>query len=96
MKKNKLNVAIVLLATIMLGSCGGSIRSDAKKVAKLQCKAQELMSKAASGDNSVMEESTELVSEAQSLSRELEAKYTSESDKKEFAEALREELGKCK
>lgn len=96
MIKKRFKVSPLLLVIVLFTSCGGSIRSDAKKVAKLQCKAQELMSKAASGDNSVIEESNEIASEAQSLSRELEAKYTSEADKKEFLEALREELGKCK
>jgi len=45
---------------------------------------------------SVMEESTKLTSEAESLSKELEGKYTSDSDKEKFAEALLKEMGNCK
>jgi hypothetical protein len=87
----------VLFASVMLVSCGGdSIQSDAKKVAELQCKAQELMQKATSGDMSVVEESTKLANEAATLSKEMEGKYTSDSDKQKFSEALLKEMGNCK
>ena len=86
-----------MIASTILTSCGGgSIESDAKKVAELQCKAQQLVQKATSGDMSVMEESTKLTSEAAALSKEMEGKYTSDSDKKKFAEALLKEMGNCK
>ena len=86
----------IIIASFMLTSCGGgSIESDAKKVAELQCKAQQLMQKATSGDMSVMEESTKLASEAATLSNEMEGKYTSDSDKKKFAEALLKAMGDC-
>ena len=88
---------VVLISSFLLISCGGSsIESDAKKVAELQCKAQKLMQKATSGDMSVIEERTKLTSEAAALSKEIEAKYTSDSDKKKFAEALLKEMGNCK
>lgn len=86
-----------MIASTILTSCGGgSIESDAKKVAELQCKAQKLMQKATSGDMSVMEESTKLTSEAATLSKQMEGKYTSDSDKKKFAEALLKEMDNCK
>lgn len=44
---------------------------------------------------SIMKESTELTSEAATLSEEMEGKYTSDSDKKKFAEALLKEMGNC-
>ena len=87
---------ILFASLILLGCGGGSIESDAKKVAELQCKAQQLMEKATSGDMSVMEESTKLASEAADLSKEMEGKYTSDSDKEKFAEALLKEMGNCK
>jgi hypothetical protein len=40
------------------------------------------MQKATSGNMSVMEESNKLVFEAATLSKEMEGKYTSDSDKK--------------
>ena len=44
MKKVMTIFGAILFATIILTSCGGgSIESDAKKVAELQCKAQKLM-----------------------------------------------------
>ena len=99
MKKMKKLMTIsgaMMIASIILTSCGGgSIESDAKKVAELQCKAKKLMQKATSGDMSVMEESTKLASEATTLSKEMEGKYTSDSDKEKFAKALLKEMGNC-
>jgi len=87
----------ILFASLILTSCGGnSIASDAKKVADLQCKQQQLMQKASSGDMSVIAEGTELAAEVASLSNEMEGKYTSDSDRAKFAEALLKEMGNCK
>lgn len=97
MKKSLSIFGALLMASVILTSCGGgSIESDAKKVAELQCKAQGLMQKAATGDMSVMEEANKLSAEAASLGKEMEGKYTSDSDKKKFAEALLNEIGNCK
>jgi len=75
----------ILFASIIFTSCGsGSIESDAKKVAELQCKAQKIMQRATSGDMSVIEESTKLTSEAEGLYKELEGKYTSDANKKKI------------
>lgn len=87
---------LIITSTILISCGGGSVESDAKKVAELQCKAQKLMQKATSGDMSVMEESTKLTSEAAALSKEMEGKYTTDSDKQKFAEALMKEMGNCK
>jgi len=87
----------ILLASTILTSCGGgSIESDAKKLAELECKSQKLKQKATSGDMSVMEESTKLASEIKTLTNELKEKYTSDSDKKKLAEALLKEKKNCK
>jgi len=96
--KNKMTIfGAMFIASVILTSCGGgSIESDAKKVADLQCKAQQLMKKATSGDMSVITESTKLMSDAAALSKEMEGKYTSDSDKKKFAEALLKAMGDCK
>lgn len=87
--------AAVMLVIIVFHSCGSSIERDAKKVAELQCEAEKLMQKALSGDQSVMEESKELASEAEALSQELEEKYTLESDREKFTEAFLKEMGNC-
>lgn len=97
MKKSLKIVGTILFASFLFTSCGGnSIEKDAKKMAELQCKAKELVEKAASGDASVLEESTKLAAEAASLKEEIRGKYTSESDQKEFGEALLKEMGNCK
>ncbi len=96
MKKLMTILGTILFASFLFTSCGGnSIANDAKKVGELQCKATKLMQKAASGEAAVIEESTKLASEAASLSKEMEGKYTSESDQKEFGEALLKELANC-
>ncbi|MSP70160.1 MAG: hypothetical protein EXR20_07795 [Bacteroidetes bacterium] len=91
----------ILFASFILTSCGGnSIESDAKKYAELMCKAQkmatEVAAQAAAGDMSAITESTKLASEAATLSKEMEGKYTSDSDKEKFAEACLEAMGDCK
>jgi hypothetical protein len=97
MKKVSIVLGTIMLATALLTSCGGnSIESDAKKVAELQCKAQQLALKAASGDMSILEESTKLSTEAAALVDEMENKYSSESDKQKFGEAILKEMSNCK
>jgi hypothetical protein len=97
MKKVSIVLGTIMLATALLTSCGGnSIESDAKKVAELQCKAQQLALKAASGDMSILEESTKLSTEAAALVGEMENKYSSESDKQKFGEAILKEMSNCK
>ncbi len=97
MKKILSTLGMLYLSAVIITSCNnGSIEADAKKVAELQCKAQKLMQKATSGDMSVLEESTKLTTEATALGNELEGKYTSDSDKKKFAEALLKEMENCK
>jgi hypothetical protein len=86
----------VLFVSIMLTSCsGGSIEQDAKKMADLQCQAQQLSKKAMSGDMSVIAESSKLATEAAALSKEMEGKYTSEEDRRKFGEALLKEMANC-
>jgi hypothetical protein len=97
MKKGITIFGAMLFASVILTSCGGgSIESDAKKLAELQCKAQKLAQKAASGDMSIIEESTKLTTEATALSKELADKYKLNIDKKKFAKALSKEMGNCK
>ena len=86
-----------LFASLILISCnGGSIESDAKKIADVQCRSKQLMQKAIMGDMSEMAESSKLASESIALSKQIEGKYTSDSDKKKFAEALLKAMGNCK
>ena len=86
----------ILFASIILTSCGGSIDSDAKKVADLQCKYQKLMQKASSGDMSVLSENTKFAAEVAELTKEMEGKYTSSADKEKFSIALLKAMGDCK
>jgi len=96
MKKTTFFCGAFLMGALIFTSCGkSSIESDAKKVAEIQCKAMKLMKDAASGDASVMEESAKIGAEASELAREMEGKYTSDSDKEEFAKALQKAMGDC-
>lgn len=95
MKKVMTNIGLILFTSFFLASCASSIESDAKKYAELQCKAQKLMESAGSGDLSAINESTSLAAEASSLSSEFQKKYTSDSDKEKFSEALLKAMGKC-
>jgi hypothetical protein len=97
MKRRRRFFGAILFALAIIISCGGSsVESDAKKVAELQCKSEKILQKATSVDISIMEESAKLASEAASLSKKMERKYTSDSDKKKFAEALLKEMSNCK
>ena len=97
MKKSLHFLGAIACATVLFLSCSNaSIENDAKKVAQLQCRAQKLAQQALSGDESVIEESTKISTEASALANELKGKYSSEADKKKFTEAYLEELNKCK
>ncbi len=87
--------ALLFASTILTSCSGGSIESDAKRVAELQCKAQKLMQRASAGDMTLMDESARLTSETLALTREIEEKYISYADKKKFGEALLKEMGNC-
>jgi hypothetical protein len=54
------------------------------------------MKKVPSGDESVLAESQKLSQEAEALKNELEAKYTSDSDKTKLAEAIAKAISDCK
>lgn len=97
MKKLLSLFGVLMIASLILSSCGGggSIESDAKRLADLECKGTQLMKKASSGDMSVLEESTKLATEAQELMKELENKYSSDSDKEKLREAYEKAKKNC-
>ncbi len=81
---------------LLLAACGGSsMESDAKRVAELQCRAKALTEKAGAGDMAAMSEAMRITSEAVSLHAELEARYASAEEQKQFGEVLLKEMGKC-
>lgn len=91
-KQNLTNLIIATLFAITITSCGGGIKSDAKKAADLACKAQKM---AMEMDMNNMEELQELQAEAAALYEEMSGKYETMEDMQKFAEAYQEELGKC-
>jgi hypothetical protein len=94
--KNLMFTGLILIALTILSSCGsGAVESDAKKLAELQCKAQNLDEKVSSGDEAALEESLELAGEIIELAAELEEKYKSDSELEEFRQALAKEMGNC-
>ena len=114
MKKVITIFGVMLIFSLTLISCGdGSIESDAKKYAELQCKgkkrieeAQKLIQTSSSDPNTVKKQMDEMIKfteetnklnvEAAAFFKEIETKYTSESDKQKFSEALLKEEGNCK
>jgi len=95
MKKGMSFLGASMFALMIFSSCGGgssSLESDARKVADLECKAQKLAMKAASGDMSVMEESSKLSKEAM----EIVEKYNAGPDKIKFSEAVVNDMKDCK
>jgi len=100
MKGVFLKLAVVACVGLLVTACGGSVESDAQRLANLQCKVQKLLAKAQakaqSGDMSVMAEATKITAEATALKSELESKYTSDEDKAKLAEAFLKALENCK
>jgi hypothetical protein len=101
MKKTMTILGVVLFASFILTSCGGnSIESDAKKCAELMCKAQKLategLAKAATGDMSVVTESTKIAAEAKALGEEMQGKYKDADDYQKFNAAYLKALAECK
>jgi len=96
MKKAMGKLTTILFLVVLITSCNNnSIESDAKKLAEITCKSQKLLTRAASGDMSVIQESTKLSAEVVSLSNELKGKYTSDSEKEAFTKAYLNELKNC-
>ena len=97
MKKINSILGGMLFVSLLLTSCGGnSIESDAQKVADLACKAQKLKLIGASGERSIVADSTALAAEAAKLTIEMEKKYSTPEDQVKFSEAYFKALGKCK
>jgi len=97
MEKLKLLIFVLGVGLLSLNSCGGSsdsgssMDSDAKRVAKLICEAQELMQ-----NPTDMAKATKLSGEAQQLQAKLSKKYKSDEEQNAFADAVSRETGKCK
>ena len=85
-----------MIAVMVLVGCGNSVEADGRKLAELQCKASKLAAKAQSGDMSVVQESLKLSTEAAELTKELESKYASDSDKEKLREAYLKAVKDCK
>lgn len=82
----KKSITILGTFVFILTSCSGSMESDAKKLAKMQCKSYELMEKVGKGESTV-EESTSLLAEMELFNKEMKKKYASDQDKQKFEEA---------
>lgn len=93
-------LATVLVMTLSMSfvfvGCGNSMESDAKKLAKLYCKNQEILERVMSGDESAMEEAAKFAEEAETLSEEMLEKYTTEKESMEFTKAVMKETQNCK
>jgi hypothetical protein len=84
-----------MFLTIFLASCGSSIDRDAQKLADLTCETVNLSLKAATGDLSILTESTKLASEVAELTKELDQKYTSAEDKNKLEQAYLKAMVGC-
>lgn len=86
----------LLIASFVLVSCGNSMDSDAKKLAKLYCENQEILERVMAGDESAMEDAAKFAEEAEALSEEMMNKYTTEKENIEFTKAVMKETENCK
>lgn len=91
---NKLKITLGLVFTMLLASCGGSLESDAKKIADLQCKIMKMSDDILDGDMDASA-SIALAEEAEKLEKEMKGKYTTDEEREEFGKALLKALGDC-
>lgn len=94
---NRFKITIGLVATILLSSCGNSVNSDAKKLAKLQCEAQEITQKMMTGDLDASDSSKmeELTKEIEEVAEKLDKEYTTEKEQEELQRIVMKEMEKC-
>ena len=92
-----LKITIGLFSTILLASCGSTIESDAQKLADLMCKSQKMTQQIQSGelDASDASKSAAFAMEAAKLQEEIEGKYSSKEELKEFEKAVLKAMKNC-
>lgn len=97
MKKNITIFSTRLFILFILISCNKNyIEKDAKKIANLQCEAQQLMQKVESGNIYLIDESAKLANEVANLSKEMKKKYTTDYEKQQFSAAYLKAIDDCK
>jgi Zn-dependent membrane protease YugP len=91
-------IAIVIFTSVILFRIlDNSIESDAKKLAEVMCKSQQLSKiKNKEVGEAAHAVSQELMQEAASLKQEIIKKYKDPIDYKQFTSNYIEEIGKCK
>lgn len=87
----------LFVGSLLMIRCGGdTMNRDAKRLAKLHCNNQHLISKMMEGDESAIQESSKIVQEAESLSEEMMEKYGASPEKsRKFTELVMKEVEKC-
>jgi|GEM_PF-5453126 len=98
MKKLFYYFLAVLFSSSTLISCNGTssaIKDDAKKLAELNCKMQDMTQKSGSGNLSDFSESMKLTSEIIQLTLQMNEKYSSAQDNEKFNKALAEAMKDC-
>lgn len=68
-----------MLVTVAMSSCQSSVKSDAKKVADLYCKAQKMMEKA-NGEESKIFNAKEMHMKAEKMEAEMMQKYSKDDN----------------
>lgn len=96
MKKCIAVISTSLLLSLLLTSCGNSVKSDAKEMAEKTCEASKLMQKMFAGDSTAAKKLEKLTKETEELSNKIKGKYTSEKDKKAFQDEFIKDLQDCK
>lgn len=90
-------VIIIFAAVILFRILGNSIESDAKKLADVICKSEQLSrTRNFEVGEAAQQESQELMQEAASLNREMIKKYKDPIDYKQFTSKYSEEMNKCR
>jgi septal ring factor EnvC (AmiA/AmiB activator) len=100
MKKSVLMFcALVLALGVVLTSCGGGLKKEAEKAAKIQCDLEKLNKKLMENpeDEATQKEIEKLSKEMEDLGKQLQEKYGDDKEKKEeFRTHMKEFEKDCK
>ena len=96
MKKCIAVISAFILFSIVMTSCGNSVKSDAKEMAEKTCKASKLMQRVFAGDKTAAKELETISKESEELGKKIKGKYTSEKDQRAFQEEYIKDLQNCK
>jgi hypothetical protein len=95
----KLVLPLTAMAFFVCSCSSSGIESDVRKMARLQCETQDLMTKAANGDEKAEKELDGKRKQAEDFAKKMEEKYKDKKDDKDMEakaqKVYEEEMKKC-